>query len=211
MQLFLIYLFLACSTCFGHFPCPSSGAHNCIYIFGYCEPILLLAGIMQVTYLYTNNSWTKSLIFYNDEHMAVFLNLWVAKQFWVGREAILSGSRGNSEWVAKQFWVGREAILSGSRRKFINLFIIKSHYYDTCIKSNRYFFNAITCSNTVAMLASVAFYKIDTAHRMPRLPASHWKKKSDQPNKIIVFRQSCRTVGKIFSIWGIPRKTRKTT
>jgi hypothetical protein len=72
--------------------------------------------------------------------------------------------------------MGREAILSGPRNKFMNLFITNSHYFDTCIKSN-IFFNAITCSNTVAMLASVAFYKIDTDHRMSWLPASHLRKK----------------------------------
>jgi hypothetical protein len=47
MQLFLIYLFLLCATCFGLFLRPSSGAHNCTYSFGYCQPILLLAGIMD--------------------------------------------------------------------------------------------------------------------------------------------------------------------
>jgi hypothetical protein len=46
MQLFLIYLLLSCSTCFRRFLRPSSGAHNCTYNFGYCQPILLLAGIM---------------------------------------------------------------------------------------------------------------------------------------------------------------------
>lgn len=35
------------------------------------------------------------------------------------------------------------------------------------------------------------------------------EKFSDQPNKIIAFRRSYRTVGNIFSIWGIPPKLRK--
>jgi hypothetical protein len=47
MRLFLIYLFIVCSTCFGRFLRPSSGAHNCTYSFEYCQPILLLAGIMD--------------------------------------------------------------------------------------------------------------------------------------------------------------------
>jgi hypothetical protein len=47
MQLFLIYLFLVCCTCFGRFLLPSSGAHNCTYSFWCFQPILLLAGIMD--------------------------------------------------------------------------------------------------------------------------------------------------------------------
>jgi hypothetical protein len=47
MQLFLIYLLLICSTSSGRFLHPSSGAHNCTYSFGYCQPIELLAGIMD--------------------------------------------------------------------------------------------------------------------------------------------------------------------
>jgi hypothetical protein len=47
MQLLLNYLFLGCSTCFGRFLRPSSGAYNCTYSFGYCQPVLLLAGIMN--------------------------------------------------------------------------------------------------------------------------------------------------------------------
>ena len=35
------------------------------------------------------------------------------------------------------------------------------------------------------------------------------EKFSDQPNKIIAFRRSYRTAGKISSIWGIPPKPRK--
>ena len=38
MQSFLIY-FYRCSTYFGRFPHPSSGAHNCTYSFRYCQPI----------------------------------------------------------------------------------------------------------------------------------------------------------------------------
>jgi hypothetical protein len=38
MQLFLIYLFLGCCTCFGRFLRPSSGAYNCTYSFGYFQP-----------------------------------------------------------------------------------------------------------------------------------------------------------------------------
>jgi len=34
------------STCFRRFLRPSSGAHNCIYIFRYCQPIILLAAIV---------------------------------------------------------------------------------------------------------------------------------------------------------------------
>jgi hypothetical protein len=59
MQLFLIYLFLVCSTCFGQLLHPSSGARNRIYSFGYCQTILLLAGIMDgmemKVYLFDNN------------------------------------------------------------------------------------------------------------------------------------------------------------
>jgi len=40
------YLFLKCSTCFGWFLHPSSGAHNCTHSFRYCQPILLQAGIV---------------------------------------------------------------------------------------------------------------------------------------------------------------------
>jgi hypothetical protein len=40
-------LFPVCSTCFGRLFRPSSGAHNCIYSFRYCPPILLLAGIVE--------------------------------------------------------------------------------------------------------------------------------------------------------------------
>jgi hypothetical protein len=47
MQLFLICLFLVCSTCFGRLFRPSSGAHDCIYSFSYCPPIPLLAGIVD--------------------------------------------------------------------------------------------------------------------------------------------------------------------
>jgi hypothetical protein len=46
MQLFFICLFLVCSTCFGRLFRPSSGAHNCIYSFRYCPPILLRAVIV---------------------------------------------------------------------------------------------------------------------------------------------------------------------
>ena len=36
-------------TCFRRLLCPSSGAHNCtcIYSFRYCQPILLLAGVVD--------------------------------------------------------------------------------------------------------------------------------------------------------------------
>jgi hypothetical protein len=47
MQLFLICLFLVCSTCFGLLFRPSSGAYNSIYGFRYCPPMLLLAGIVD--------------------------------------------------------------------------------------------------------------------------------------------------------------------
>ena len=46
MQLFLVYLFLKGSTCFGWFLHPS-GAHNCMHRFRYCQPILLQAGILD--------------------------------------------------------------------------------------------------------------------------------------------------------------------
>jgi hypothetical protein len=65
MQLFLIYLFPVCSTYFGRFLRPSSGAYNCIYSFGYCQPILLLAGIMdeihpcyQPEAILVDNTWS---------------------------------------------------------------------------------------------------------------------------------------------------------
>ena len=35
------------STCFRRFLRPSSGAHNCTYIFRYCQPILPLAAIVD--------------------------------------------------------------------------------------------------------------------------------------------------------------------
>ena len=38
--------FYSCSTCFRRFLRPSSGAHNCTYIFSYCQQILLLAAIV---------------------------------------------------------------------------------------------------------------------------------------------------------------------
>jgi hypothetical protein len=47
IQLFLICLFLVCSTLLRRILRPSSGAHNCIYGFNYCLPILLLAGIVN--------------------------------------------------------------------------------------------------------------------------------------------------------------------
>jgi hypothetical protein len=42
-----IYLFLVCCTCLGRFLRPSSGANKYTYSFGYFQPILLLAGIMN--------------------------------------------------------------------------------------------------------------------------------------------------------------------
>jgi len=36
------------STCFRRFLRPSSGAHNCTYSFRYCQPILLLAAVVDV-------------------------------------------------------------------------------------------------------------------------------------------------------------------
>jgi len=41
----LIYLFLIGCTCFGRCFRPSSGAYHCNYIFWYCPPMLLLAGV----------------------------------------------------------------------------------------------------------------------------------------------------------------------
>jgi len=41
------YLFLKSSTRFGRFVHPSSGAHNCTFSLRYCQPILLLAGIVD--------------------------------------------------------------------------------------------------------------------------------------------------------------------
>ena len=38
--------FYKSSTCFRRFLRPSSGAHNCTYSFRYCQPILLLAGVV---------------------------------------------------------------------------------------------------------------------------------------------------------------------
>jgi hypothetical protein len=43
----IIYLFLISSTCFGRCLRPSSGEFDCIYIFWYFPPILLLAGVMD--------------------------------------------------------------------------------------------------------------------------------------------------------------------
>ena len=47
MQRFLIIYFYRRSTCFRRFLRPSSGAHNCTYSFRYCQPILLLAAIVD--------------------------------------------------------------------------------------------------------------------------------------------------------------------
>jgi hypothetical protein len=47
MHLFMICLFLVCCTCFGRLFRPSSGAHNCIYSFKYCPPILLQTCIVD--------------------------------------------------------------------------------------------------------------------------------------------------------------------
>jgi hypothetical protein len=58
--IWLIYLFLMSSTCFGRCLHPSSGALDCIYSFCYCPPILLLAGIkdeMDEFHLIPDTSW----------------------------------------------------------------------------------------------------------------------------------------------------------
>ena len=47
MQRSLIIYFYRRSTCFRRFLRPSSGAHNCTYSFRYCQPILLLAAIVD--------------------------------------------------------------------------------------------------------------------------------------------------------------------
>ena len=47
MQCFWIFYFYRCSKCFGRFLRPSSGAHNCTYSFRYCQPVLLLAAIVD--------------------------------------------------------------------------------------------------------------------------------------------------------------------
>ena len=47
MQIFLDYLFVKRSTCFGRFNRPSSAAHNCTVSFMYCQPILLQTGIVD--------------------------------------------------------------------------------------------------------------------------------------------------------------------
>jgi len=52
----LIYLFLKRSTRFGRSLRPSSGAHNCKHSFGYCQPVLLLAGMVTEMGL-TSVSW----------------------------------------------------------------------------------------------------------------------------------------------------------
>ena len=43
---YFVYFYRHC-TCFRRFLRPSSGAHNCTYSFRYCQPILLLAAIMD--------------------------------------------------------------------------------------------------------------------------------------------------------------------
>ena len=43
------------STCFRRFLRPSSGAHNCTYSFGYCQPILQLAATVEE--MERNVSW----------------------------------------------------------------------------------------------------------------------------------------------------------
>jgi len=45
----LIDLFLKRSTCFRPFLRPSSGAHNWTHSFGFCQPTLLLAGIVALS------------------------------------------------------------------------------------------------------------------------------------------------------------------
>ena len=48
MQRFLWFIYFCRRfTCFRRFLRPSSGAHNCTYIFRYCQPILLLAATVE--------------------------------------------------------------------------------------------------------------------------------------------------------------------
>jgi len=47
MQRFLIYLFLQTLYMFQAVRRPSSGAHNCRYSFKYCQPMLLVAGVVD--------------------------------------------------------------------------------------------------------------------------------------------------------------------
>ena len=47
MQIFKFIYFYRRSTCSRRFLRPSSEAHNCTYIFRYCQPILLLAATVE--------------------------------------------------------------------------------------------------------------------------------------------------------------------
>jgi hypothetical protein len=56
----LFIYFYRRSICFREFLRPSSGAHNCTYSFSYCQPILLLAGVvdeMEAAVLF-DNTWS---------------------------------------------------------------------------------------------------------------------------------------------------------
>ena len=48
------------STCFRRFLRPSSGAHNCTYSFRYCQPILLLAAIVEEMVSYISSTVASS-------------------------------------------------------------------------------------------------------------------------------------------------------
>ena len=53
----MIYLFPKRCTCFKRFLCPSSGAHNCTHSFRYCQPVLLLAGMVTEMELSSVSGW----------------------------------------------------------------------------------------------------------------------------------------------------------
>lgn len=104
--------------------------------------------------------------------------------------------------VTNLLWVFREII---SRRYRL---LTTSRYSKTCVKGV-FLENVITCPDIVAMSAWPSIYKkkwqkIDNRGFQPLN-----EKLSDQPNKIIAFRRSYRTAGKIFSIWGILPKPQK--
>jgi len=53
----IIYLFPKRSTYFRRFLCPSSGTHNCTHSFRYCQPVLLLAVMMNEMELSSISGW----------------------------------------------------------------------------------------------------------------------------------------------------------
>jgi hypothetical protein len=74
-----------------------------------------------------------------------------------------------------------------------------------------HFVTVTTCCDKVAMSHWPSYYKNDKAHWPNSVASLPTKILLGQPNKVIGFRRSYRTVDKIFSVGGIPRKTRKNS